>query len=278
MAEQLALDQLARDSRHIDGDERAVPALAVVMQHARHEFLAGAALAVDHDGQIALRQAREDTINLLHRQRAADQRQFVGFPVARRRLALATGFRQRPRDDRDDLGQIEGLRQIFECALLGGRQRRHQRVLRAHHDDRQIGPELLDARDEIEGVFVRHHDIGDDDVAFALADPAPERRRVAGGARREARPGQSLVQHCADGSVVVGYENGASGHIVPLGARYRAVPRALHRKQHAKHGAFGFAFTFDDAAVIGDDLRDECEPKAAARRASSSRTDRRDAA
>ena len=141
--------------------------------------------------------------------------------------SLAAGWRLRAGSERarettrDDLGQIEGLRQIFECALLGGRKRRHQRVLRAHHDDRQIGPELLDARDEIEGVFVRHDDIGDDDVAFALADPAPERRRIAGGTWREARPGQSLVQNCPDGSVVIGYENGASGHIVPLGARYR---------------------------------------------------------
>ena len=38
-----ALDQLARDRRHVDGDEGAVAALAVFVQRAGDEFLAGAA-------------------------------------------------------------------------------------------------------------------------------------------------------------------------------------------------------------------------------------------
>ena len=42
VAEQLGLDQLARDRRHVDGDERPVAALAVFVQRARHQFLAGA--------------------------------------------------------------------------------------------------------------------------------------------------------------------------------------------------------------------------------------------
>ena len=42
MAEQLRFDQVARDRRHVDGDERPVAPLAVVMQRARDELLAGA--------------------------------------------------------------------------------------------------------------------------------------------------------------------------------------------------------------------------------------------
>ena len=42
VAEQLGFDQVARDRRHVDGDERAVAALAVVVQRARDQFLAGA--------------------------------------------------------------------------------------------------------------------------------------------------------------------------------------------------------------------------------------------
>jgi hypothetical protein len=46
VAEQFALDQIARDRRHVDGHERPVAALAVIVQRARHQFLAGAGLAV----------------------------------------------------------------------------------------------------------------------------------------------------------------------------------------------------------------------------------------
>src|SRR5215472_12920497 len=39
VAEQLALDQLAGDRGHIDGNKRAVAALAEIMKSARHQFL-----------------------------------------------------------------------------------------------------------------------------------------------------------------------------------------------------------------------------------------------
>ena len=50
VAEQLRLDKVARDCGHVDGDERAGAALAVIVQRARHQFLAGTGLAADHDG------------------------------------------------------------------------------------------------------------------------------------------------------------------------------------------------------------------------------------
>ena len=46
VAEQLALDEIARDRRHVDRDEGALLALAVVVQGAGDELLAGAGLAV----------------------------------------------------------------------------------------------------------------------------------------------------------------------------------------------------------------------------------------
>ena len=215
VAEQLALDQFARDRRHVDRHERALPALAEVVQHARDQLLAGAALAVDHHGQVGLRQAGEDAIDLLHRRRAADERQLLAFDLLRRPLRRAPGLGQRAADDGDHLVEVERLGQVLVGALLGRRQRRHQRVLRAHDDDRQIGADLLDARDEIEGVLVRHDDVGDDDIALALADPAPQRGGVAGGARRVAGARQRLVEHGADRGVVVGDEDRAAGHSLP---------------------------------------------------------------
>ena len=56
VAEQLALDQFARDRRHVDGDERPVAALAVVVQRARHQLLAGAGFAGDHHREVGAHQ------------------------------------------------------------------------------------------------------------------------------------------------------------------------------------------------------------------------------
>ena len=59
MAEQFRLDEIARDCRHVDRDERSVAPLAIVMQCPRDQFLAGAGLAGDHHGKVGLHQARQ---------------------------------------------------------------------------------------------------------------------------------------------------------------------------------------------------------------------------
>ena len=48
VAEQLALDQLARDRRHVDRNERRAPPRPHVVDRARDQFLAGPAFAEDH--------------------------------------------------------------------------------------------------------------------------------------------------------------------------------------------------------------------------------------
>src|SRR3546814_7219755 len=49
VAEQLRLDQLARYRRHVERHERSVAPLAVVVQGARHQLLAGSGLAGDRE-------------------------------------------------------------------------------------------------------------------------------------------------------------------------------------------------------------------------------------
>ena len=77
----------------------------------------------------------------------------------------------------------------------------------------KIGPHALDARDQIEAVLVGQHDIGDDEIALARRHPAPQARRGAGRAHVIARAAQRLVQHGADGAVVVGNKDGACRHV-----------------------------------------------------------------
>jgi hypothetical protein len=72
MAEQLAFDELARDRRHVDRDERPAAAPAELVQRACHQFLAGAGLAGDHHGQIRIHQAGNRAVDVLHRSGPAD--------------------------------------------------------------------------------------------------------------------------------------------------------------------------------------------------------------
>ena len=76
----------------------------------------------------------------------------------------------------------------------------------------RFGPHLLDPRQQVERVFVRHHHVGDDEIALALADPAPQRRRVAGQPHLVAGARQRLIEHRADRGVVVGDEYATCGH------------------------------------------------------------------
>ena len=196
------------------GDEGALLALAVIVQGARDQFLAGAGFAGDHHREIGLHQPRQRAVDFLHGRRAADQRHALDVlglgraqPVLR--LAHARGRRWR------EFLEVEGLRQIIVGAALGGLDRRHEGVLRAHDDDRQFRPRLFHARQKLEGVFVRHDHVGDDQIALARLHPAPQRGRRPGGAHLVAGARQRLTDHRANGRIVIGDENIAARHSDP---------------------------------------------------------------
>ena len=73
VAEEFAFDELAGDCGHVDGDEGAGAAAAVVVEGAGDEFLAGAAFAVDHDGEVGGGEAGDGAVDLLHCDAATDE-------------------------------------------------------------------------------------------------------------------------------------------------------------------------------------------------------------
>ena len=231
VVEEFALDQFAGDRGHVDGDEGAIAPAPVIMQRAGDEFLAGTALARNHDREIRLHQPREHAVDVLHRRRTPDQRDLL---VLFRRLARDGGLarcRHRAVHHADQFVEVEGFRQIFVSAALRRRDRRLQRVLRAHDDNRKVRPRALDARDEIEGIFVGHDHVGDDEIALALAHPAPQRRRVAGRTHLVADPAERLVEHGADRRIVIRKENGSAWHWPLLS------PSALRAPLFRRHGS-----------------------------------------
>src|SRR6516165_10108216 len=180
VTEQFALDQLARDGRHVDRDKGAASPLAIIMQGPGYQLLSGAALPHDRHREVGSHQPREDAVDLLHRRRAPDQWQLVFDIVFGKRCRNFRRGGQRPLDNADELAEIERFRQIFEGASFGRLDRRKECVLRAHDDDTQLRPELFYARDQVEAVLVRHDDIGDDKVALAIRNPSPKSCGVAG--------------------------------------------------------------------------------------------------
>jgi hypothetical protein len=72
VTEQLGLEQVARNRRRIDGDEGLVGARTVAVQGARHQFLAGAGLAVDEHRGMRLRQTADGAKHFLHRRCLAE--------------------------------------------------------------------------------------------------------------------------------------------------------------------------------------------------------------
>src|SRR5262249_13629235 len=83
-----------------------------------------------------------------------------------------------------------------------------QSRLGAHHDDAQVGPELADARHQVEAVLVGHHDIGDDQLPLPLLDPLPERGGRAGAAHIVALTAERLMEDGPNGPVIVGNQDG----------------------------------------------------------------------
>ena len=67
----------------------------------------------------------------------------------------------------EDLGDVEGLWQVFVGAKFAGADGGHERVLRAHNDDRHVGPQLLDRGHDVEGVAIWHGDVSDQQIALA---------------------------------------------------------------------------------------------------------------
>ena len=79
VAEQFAFEQVFGDGGAVDGEERGLGAMAVMIDGAGDEFLAGAAFAGDERGGVRLRDLADELEDLLHRLAAADDAHGVIF-------------------------------------------------------------------------------------------------------------------------------------------------------------------------------------------------------
>ena len=178
VAEQFRLDQLRRNRRHIDRDERAVFPVPETVDGLGHQFLAGAGFAQDQHGEVILEEAGDHPVNVLHRRAAPDQRQ--AFLVHRRFDRLDILRFQRLPDHLDQFVQIKRLGQIFEGAGFRRADGGIESVLGGNDDDRDVRVSRLDRaqRGNAVALAFAQSDIGEQQVVAAA-----RHQRVAFGDR-----------------------------------------------------------------------------------------------
>ncbi len=129
VTEKLGFDELARDRGHVDGDERPLPPLAVVMKRARDEFFSRPGFTGDEDRQVGVHQPRRHPVYVLHGWRTADERQVLALCVSLHRGFCNLRLTQGAADHGDQFLKVEWFRQVFVRTALSGGDRRHERVL-----------------------------------------------------------------------------------------------------------------------------------------------------
>ena len=190
VAEELALEQLARQRRAVDRDERLRAARTRGVDVARHQLLAGAALALEQDRRAARRDARGDREHALQRRGARDDAALA----ARRAAGVGAGAAALARPARarmlahqvQEIGRRERLGEEVERAELHRRDRVLDRAVRRHHHHRQAGMPLLHRRQQLGAGHARHPHVGEHERVAAVGERGQRR-----GARRRPRSRRS---------------------------------------------------------------------------------------
>ncbi len=203
------------------------PALAVIVQRARHQLLAGAGLAVDHHRQVGGREPGDGAVDLLHRRAAADQRQAsssdgsAGLAWA----ASETGcFSARPTTASSSC-RSKGLGRYSKAPRWVALHRGDQRAIaRSSRPPRRSG-----RMRRMRGIRSSPFSSGIT-TSVMTRSPSPsstQRHSVAAlpvAAHLVAGAAQRLGQHGADRAVVVGDQNGRQGHdfvqVLSFGSSY----------------------------------------------------------
>ena len=173
MAEQVAFEQVARNRPAVDADERPLHPAAAVVDLSGDQLLAGSALSLDQDRGLTVGHAvhhLEDAVHLLGR---SNDRLFLvtALELALEVQVLASHppHLERVADHQLDLVVLGVLDQVLERPHVHRVDRRLLRGIRGHDDDRQRWIVLLETVEQLDAVYPRHLDVGDDDIEVLAA-------------------------------------------------------------------------------------------------------------
>ena len=190
VAEQLALEQVGRQRRAVDLDERLGPPRRAAVQLAGDHFLADAALAAQQHADVAVGDALDHRHHRLHRRagapataaRPAGSSASLGAEardLGAQRLAL-----EGVADRRFERGLADAVRVARLEHVVGGAEPhrlddRRRRLAARQHDHLRRGPRLADRPQRLDAVQVRHQHVQQDDVGRRAAAQAFEQRGAA---------------------------------------------------------------------------------------------------
>jgi hypothetical protein len=159
VAEELALDQVLRDGRTIDLDERHRLSLAVLVDRIRHQLLARAALPADEDVCPGARHFKRGADDFFDRRRVPDQGL---LPVARlaqaKTLFECREFQTALHGHHDSLSG-EWLFQEIEGADFYRFRRLGQRRIPGNEDRRDLEARRLNDLEELDAVDLAEFDV-----------------------------------------------------------------------------------------------------------------------
>ena len=186
VAEEFALEQVLGNRAAVERDQRALGAPAVVVDRARDEFLARAALAEDQDRRVAVGHLVDE---IEHRAQRRALAHHVVEAVARAELVLEQPVlgAQPPVLDRlldqaphDVEGALERLVQVPEGAGAQRVDGMLDRVVAGHHDAGQVGVDFVDLPHQLEAADARHAHVAEHQIDRLGRDDG---QRLAGVAR-----------------------------------------------------------------------------------------------
>ena len=142
VAEQFAFQKLFGNRGAVHREERLFAAVAVMINRAGDEFLAGAAFAGDERGGVGGGNLADEFEHLLHRLAAADDAEFVILRFQQRLIGndllhVARGL-ERVGDDFLELGNVERLEQIIVGAELHRLDGRLRGAVGGHQNHEQL--------------------------------------------------------------------------------------------------------------------------------------------
>ena len=225
VAEQLVLEQALRDGGAVDHHERALVALRQVVDGARDQLLAGAALAVDRDGDVGRRHHGDALVEVLDPRGAADD----DVALARAALVVAIdslpvaglAIAQRALDPQAQLGAAERLGDEVERAQPHRLDRDLARIAAGHDDHARVNVPLVHLAQHVDPAHPRHEVVEQHDVEAAAVALRIEHGvdRVLAVVER-GHFCQAVAQHLPDllggGRLIIDDEQTCSQHIETL--------------------------------------------------------------
>ena len=248
VAEDLALEQRLRNRRAVDGDEGPPAPRRQLVERARDELLARAALARDEHGGGRGRRQLDQPVHRLHgRTRSHEPPQspeLLHAPAQEGDLAERLRLLRRLRDEQLDPRHLDRLGEEVVRAFLHRRHRRVDRPLPGEQDDRGEGHLLGERPQELEPVHPGHDEVADHHRGLGHARLVERLGAVGRLLDGVAPAGQQRGEPAAGGRVVVGdqhlarhrHPSPAPGIVCRLAHSSRARPLSA---QGASPGAPG---------------------------------------